>query len=203
MHFSRILCLGLTLTSALALLEVAAHPAAAQELTATLTGVTFSDGAIATGYFNYDPTNQTLGSFDITTTNGVTDTLTGGHYAPSTVTATSYDSTFIFTTSQLPPAFTYNYLLLGTSTHITSTGVYSLFLGTDVSATGFSGSGEFSPAGGDARGVTAGTLTVTPAAVPEASTTASFGLLLALGMGGVVIAKKEASASARKASATA
>ena len=36
----------------------------------------------------------------------------------------------------------------------------------------------------------------TPAAVPEASTTVSFGLLLALGLGGVVIAAKKKKAAA-------
>ena len=36
----------------------------------------------------------------------------------------------------------------------------------------------------------------TPAAVPEASTTVSFGLLLALGLGGAVLARKKAAASA-------
>ena len=41
--------------------------------------------------------------------------------------------------------------------------------------------------GGSAKSPTP-TLTLTPGAVPEASTTASFGLLLALGMGGLVLA---------------
>lgn len=190
MYFSRIL--GFTLIG-LCSLTAAARPVVAQELTATLTGVTFSDGAVATGYFNYNPTTQTLGSFNITTTNGVTDKLPGGHYAsgPGTVTSTSYDSSFGFSTPELAPTFIHNHLGLSTSTHITSTGVYSLYLGTDISATGFSGSGELAPTGTAARGVTAGTLTVTSAAVPKASSTASFGLLLALGLDDAVIAKRK------------
>lgn len=40
---------------------------------------------------------------------------------------------------------------------------------------------------------TQGAFSVQVAAVPEASTTISFGLLLALGMGGVMIARKKAS----------
>jgi len=169
---------------------------AAQELTATFTGVTFSDGAVATGYFNYNPAMQLLGGFSITTTNGLTDTLTGGHYAPGlgTVTSTSYDSSFNFSTPELPPSFIHNFLGLGTTTHITGPGVYLLFLGTDVTPTSFNGSGEFAPAGTAARGVTAGTLVVTnvlPAAVPEASGTISLGLLLALGLGSVAAARKK------------
>jgi hypothetical protein len=61
--------------------------------------------------------------------------------------------------------------------------------GTVENPNAFYGSGEFAP---DARAISGGFLIVSPAAaVPEASTTVSFGLLLALGLGGVVIAKKK------------
>jgi len=39
-------------------------------------------------------------------------------------------------------------------------------------------------------------VSATPAAVPEASTTISFGLLLALGLGAVAVRKKKAAAAA-------
>ena len=47
--------------------------------------------------------------------------------------------------------------------------------------------------GGDGYAVDFLTLGVTPAAVPEASTTISFGLLLALGLGGMALARKRRS----------
>ena len=44
-------------------------------------------------------------------------------------------------------------------------------------------------------------VSVTPGAVPEASTTVSFGLLLALGMGGIVIASKKKTKAAKASGA--
>lgn len=58
---------------------------------------------------------------------------------------------------------------------------------TEVAA--FAGSG-----GGNTGGVPALTFTVTPAAVPEASTTVSFGVLLALGLGGLAVARRRRAA---------
>ncbi len=81
MHISRTLCLALTLTAPLALLEAAAHPAAAQELTYTLSGVTFADGATASGSFNFDLSTQTFGDYDMTTTNGISDGQLGPIHA--------------------------------------------------------------------------------------------------------------------------
>ena len=46
------------------------------------------------------------------------------------------------------------------------------------------------------RAISAGSLVATRAPVPEASTTVSFGLLLALGLGGLVIAAKRKKAHA-------
>ena len=167
-------------------------PVAAQNLTATLSGVTFNDGAVASGYFDFNVATQTLSSFDITTTDGLGDGLTGANYTPATLgTNIAQDvsnGVFIF------PQF--HYLVINSFPNITGPDVYALDTGVVESPSGFHGSGEFAPT---SRVITAGSLIVTAAEpVPEASTTVSFGLLLALGMGGVVIAakKKKAAASA-------
>ena len=80
MYSSRTIRLGLALTGLCALGVAAARPAAAQNLLYTLSGVTFADGATASGFFNANPTTGVFGALDITTTNGLTDGLLGKHY---------------------------------------------------------------------------------------------------------------------------
>jgi len=209
------LCLGLALLGGLSL--AAGRPAAAQNLastvstsqtlTYTLSNVSFSDGAAATGYFNFNPTTHTFGTYDITTTNGTTDTLTGFKYTSGNSKVSSpFAGTFTFDNSATHNP--YNYFTLDSLAVTNQTGTYSLVPGTNVTAQGFIGSGELAPIGSasnsarslisifsseGARGLNAGgSLIVTNSAspVPEASTTVSLGLLLALGLGGLVVAGK-------------
>jgi len=196
MQFSPRTRLGLTLAGFALLTTATVQPAHAQNLLFTLSGVTFSDGATATGSFLFSLTSQTYGTYDITTTNGLTDKLTGDHYTPATIGPKAVclsNSAFIFDGNNFT-SFTnpYNNLGLGTSYVIKGPGIYSLELGSDVTPTSYSGSGESAPVGIGNRGVSAGSLIVTPAAaVPEASTTASLGILLALGAGAFAIARKK------------
>ncbi len=97
-----------------------------------------------------------------------------------------------------------NNITFYTTSIVTGVGTYTLQPGfATLDLQGITYSGEFTSTISGvptiaARGIAGGSLIVTPAAVPEASTTVSFGLLLALGMGGVVIAakKKKVAASA-------
>lgn len=178
--------LGLTLAALCALGAAASRPAQAQDLTCTLTNVTFDDGAVATGSFEFNPTTHAFSVLDVVTTNGLTDSLTGADYNGSSAGASDYANyDFIFSTHGNPS----NYLLLNPHTSITSAGVYALNPGTDVTPSSFGGSGEFAPSGVGARGVTAGLLAVTGggAPVPESSSLASLTGLLALGLGGVAV----------------
>ena len=70
----------------------------------------------------------------------------------------------------------------------TLTDSFGYFYGTLVDNTGPAQQYLYSIASG-------GSLTLVPAAVPEASTTASFGLLLALGLGGLIVAAKRKKAA--------
>lgn len=192
----RTVALGLTLAGLCAFSAAAARPVLAQNLTYTLSGVTFSDGAVATGYFIFNPATQSFGTFRITTTDGTTDSLSGGVYAlPATSTfkagiggAATGNGYFEFDT------FSTNRTLgLATSADASSPGTVPLALFSSSFA-----SREFT--GASTRTITAGFLDIAaPAAVPEASTTISLGLLLVLGAGGLVMAKRRRTVSAPSA----
>ncbi len=183
--------LGLTVAGLCALSAAAARPVLAQNLTYTLSGVTFSDGAFATGSFVFNPATQSFGTFSITTTDGTTGSQSGGVYAlPATSTvsagvggAATGDGYFEFDTSS-----TGRMLGLATSAEASSPGTVPLALFNSSFA-----SREYT--GNATRTITAGFLDITaPAAVPEASTTVSLGLLLALGAGSVIAARRRKSA---------
>ncbi len=203
------LSLGLALASLGAL--GTARPADAQSLLYTLSGVTFDDGAVATGAFTFDPTTKTFGAFDMTTTNGVTDTLRGVQYLPGASKtlpsatlpgASTPDTIFTFTSTK-----SQTLALETVLTSATTPGVYALRPGRFAPAgTVMPGSpdqilnsGELIPVGNGfgGRGILTGSLTVTGAAgapVPEASTTISFGLLLILGGAAFVVKKRKTAA---------
>jgi len=192
MHSSRTISLGLAFASLCTL--GAAHPAAAQNLSYTLSGVTFADGASASGSFSYNFTTSTFGAFDVTTTNGLADGLLGTHYLPPPSTGFAL-SNFAFEFFSGPNVF----LVLNTIGPDNVPGVLLLQPGTSSGPRQLTASGEFAPtvAGSTAsRVISAGSLIATAAPIPEASTTVSFGLLLALGLGGLVIAAKRKKASA-------
>ena len=196
--FPRLLSLSLITTGLLVLGGIASRPAAAQDLVYQLVGVTFNDGAVASGYFDYNPANNTFGNYDIVTTNGVTDSLIGatytpGFYTPQEIGPGSYNI-FQFISNDGK----YNFLSLGTEFNSPATAPGVFLIQPGVSEAGyFAGSGEFTPlnAAGTNRVITAGLFSVS-AAVPEASTTVSFGLLLALGVGGAVIATRKKASNA-------
>ena len=206
MHFTRTLSLGLGLASLFAL--GAARPAAAQDLLYTLNGVAFNDGGEAFGSFEYNPTTHHLISFNLGTTAG----MTANGFAYNAEDAQPFlitNNTFEFLANDAS-----HLLGLATTSSITSPGVYSLFPGTIVTPHEISGSGELTPTGarvvlGKPAGKAVGAfsaadalsdgpssdgpsfvVTFAPAAVPEASTTISLGLLLALGLGGVTVSAR-------------
>lgn len=190
MHFSRSIGLGLAFTGLCALTSLRA--ASAQNLTYTLSGVTFSDGAVAAGFFDFNPTTQVFSNFNITTMSGVTDSDPGFNYfyGPSGTYAQTLSGILYVFQSEVTP---FPSITLVTASDSSSPNLYPLDPGEVYSSGGFSGSGEITSAG--VRGVAAGSLLVTNA-VPEASTTISFGLLLALGLGGSVIAKRKKASAA-------
>ena len=187
MHSSHKVCLGLAFAGLCTLTTI--HAASAQNLTYTLSGVTFSDGATATGFFNFDPATQTFGSFALATTNGTDDMLTGHTYL-SAQNSTYHQQATAFSFIDNSGVGPYHVLTLVAASSASAPGLYSLFPGVATAGTNqFYGSGELTP---NDRLIVAGFLNVTnPAAVPEASTILSFGLLLALGLGGIKIAKRK------------
>ena len=194
MLLSRTVCFGLTLAGFCAFSAATARPASAQNLTYTLSGVTFSDGAVASGYFIFNPATQSFGSFDITTTNGTTDSQLGGVYVPP---ATGTIKSGIGGVASGNGYFEFDNfrasrtLGLATSVEASSPGDVPLA----VAPVGFVSSQEY--AGNSTRTITAGFLDITaPAAVPEASTTISLGLLLLLGTGSLVAVKRRRSVTA-------
>ena len=182
---------AIALTSFCAFGIASAHPVAAQNLVYTLNGVTFDDGAVATGYFDYNPTTQTYGTYNITSTNGITDNLLGSNYTESVRANYGYNNDVFVIEQGTDPIST---LVLDTLIPATRPGVFALYSGIRNPDGGFQGSGELTPSN-IGRVLTSGSLIVTPAAVPEASTVVSFGLLLALGAGGFITARKKATAS--------
>ena len=172
-------------------LASAAHPASAQDLKFTLDNVKFSDGATATGYFDFNPSDQTFGVYNLTTTNGITDNLLGTHYTgstrPNSFFTNGVNDVFVIEGGGPFPIST---LVLDTTTVVNGPGTYSLLPGQDLNVNqGFSDSGELTAAN-QGRLISGGNLVVTPAAVPEASSIVSLGLLLGLGGSGLALAAR-------------
>jgi hypothetical protein len=141
----------------------------------TLTGVTFNDGATATGSFGFNPTTGNFGAFHITTTTSGSNT--GSTYSSFAGTSTFYlasPDAFIFDNFSIDS----HYLVFSFLGHITGPGVYALDLGVPNGPDSFLGSGEFVDMALDYRLVTGGFLTVTLQGVPETG-----GSLLSLAIG--------------------
>ena len=141
-----------------------AHSSDATPMLFTLTGVTFNDGATATGSFAFNPTTGNFGTFLITTTTSVSNT--GSTYSSLAGTSTFYlasPDAFIFDNFSIDS----HYLVFSFSGHITGPGVYALDIGVPNGPDSFLGSGEFVDALLDYRLVTGGFLTVTLPGVPE------------------------------------
>ena len=148
----------------------------------TLTGVTFNDGATATGSFAFNPTTGNFGSFLITTTTSGSNT--GSTYSSLAGTSTFYlasPDAFIFDNFSIDS----HYLVFSFSGHITGPGVYALDLGVPNGPGSFLDSGEYVNADFSTinyRLVTTGFLTVTGLSVPETG-----GTLLSLSIGVAVL----------------
>ena len=130
----------------------------------TLTGVTFNDGATASGSFAFNPTTGNFGAFLITTTTSVSNT--GSTYSSLAGTSTFYlasPDAFIFDNFSIDS----HYLVFSFSGHITGPGMYALDIGVPNGPDSFLGSGEFVDALLDYRLVTGGFFTVTLPGVPE------------------------------------
>lgn len=199
MPFKHPVCFGLSVAGLAVLGLTAVRPASAQDLTYTLSGLTFNDGATATGSFSFDSSTQNFSAFDITTSNSQTDTLVGTRYTPASDMAVSPNNQIWEFFDQIHPE---HLLLLATSLPVTGPGTYAISPG-ELQANGFGNSGEVLPFAGQGqfdnegdRVILNGNLVVTPAAVPEASTTVSFGMLLVLGVGGTVIAARKKKSAA-------
>lgn len=210
MHFTQTMKLGLAFAG-LCALGTAARPAEAQApapiQTYTLSGVTFADGGTASGSFVYDPalgggfgSSTPLSSFNITTTKGTTGSFAGYQYGGGSL-GTAYlletghlghNGSFVFNNLSLSGNGSGLYLAPGA---LVAPGEYALIAGFDDPNLGASGSSENTGFPSTTRQITGGFLIETPAAVPEASTTVSFGLLLALGLGGTVVAARKKKAA--------
>src|SRR5262245_18040723 len=130
----------------------------------TLTGVTFNDGATATGSFAFNPTTGNFGAFHITTTTSLSNT--GSTYSSLAGSSTFYlasPDAFIFDNFSIDS----HYLVFAFSGHIAGPGLYALDLGVPNGPDSFLGSGEFVDALLDYRLVTGGFITVTVQGVPE------------------------------------
>ena len=179
------------LTGALTLVLCPARPVEAQNLTYTLSGVTFSDGATATGFFNYNPLTNSVYDINIIANDGTNgDGFSGGRYS----------SLYFWGDGDIQFAATTNYdtapqdsiLALdiaqdmgGGDYGLGSTGIIP------IANFGF-GLEEVTPSFGpvtQSRNITSGELIGAPA-VPEASSMVSLGLLLLLGVVGVVVSRR-------------
>lgn len=160
----------------------------------TLSQVTFEDGGVASGYFNFDPMTRVLGAYEITTTDGTSGSLKGHTYASGGTWSDQYfyyyDSgvyqyeVYAFSNNVIGGLPTdYSGLNLSLHTHITRSGIYPLEPGTSKAETSGSGSCEFTqrPVLGSGilpRLITSGSLVVT--GVPDSG---SSGLLLVCAVG--------------------
>lgn len=187
MNFTPKTALALAALAALGL--AAPHPAAAQNHLYTLSGVTFADGATASGTFEFDSTTFTFGPYDIITTDGLTDSTTGAHYVQGTGFDNNGSGYFAFDNGASPD----NYLALATSDPLYTPGVLTLSPGSINSDGSFDNSGEFAPDNVYTRVINSGSVIVGPAIapVPEISSVGSLGVMLLLGAGGMAIARRK------------
>lgn len=187
MQFTQTIKLGLAVAGLCAL--GAAAPSAnaqAQLQYYTLSGVTFADGATASGSFVFDPTSigpvAPISSFDITTTNGITDSFAGVHYLSPGNANLVEDGRFVF---NIPAGELF--LAPGPDPTFNPAGTNVIPLVPEFKDPNFGTLGSYESVYPNSRQIVSGFLIESPAAVPEASTTVSFGLLLTLGLGGAVI----------------
>jgi len=156
---------------------VFARSSLAVPLTFTLTGVTFDDGATASGSFVFNPSTMTYGVFDIITSDG--SVLAGSHYSPGSGSTTGYFSSpdsYIFDNFAIDS----HYLVLSYGGHIAGPGFYPLMAGASNGAGSFVDSGEFVDSSFDYRLITDGAFDVTSASsVPDSGGTL---WLLAIGI---------------------
>ena len=192
----RSLTRGLILATALtsAAFATAVAPAHAQMTTYTLNNVSFDVDGSGTvgGFFEYDPALGAFGDFHLTTSDGggaLFASYLGYTYDPANSFAPAvYNGQFDFLSNDGSTV-----LDLYTSSPVAAGGMYDITKTEETNRSGgFGGSVNIL----NYRDGNIGTLTASPAAVPEASTTVSLGLLLALGLGGmVVVAKRKKTAS--------
>ena len=189
---------GSMLAAALASLGCAtlSAPARAQMTTYTLHDVSFDvDGSgTASGFFQFDPTLGTFGDFSLTTSDGTginspNSTYYGYTYNPADSSGSSArDDQFSFV-SNTDVNGTFNVLFLDTSSPVGTGGTYALTESAEeIRGGGFFGTVEIY----DIRDGASGTLTA--AAVPEAGTAASLGLMLAAGGGAVALGRRRRAA---------
>jgi hypothetical protein len=143
----------------------AAQHTKATLITVTLIDVVFADGATAFGSFQFDlngPSDESIASFNIVTTDGVTDNLQGTTYSSDTGSGvTPNRSTFLFFDGQ-------SALALEVTQDITFPNFfYSLVPGELTKDSTFEGSGEFTP---DPRVIATGTVFAVPVDIPEPGT---------------------------------
>lgn len=142
-------------------------------------------------YLASNTTANTGLKYDTTTPNGIGSQL-GTLYSLG---AFQYTGQSTKTTPAPNPATVYNYSLALSSAaqfqflNELNAGTVRLALGADSSTPTMVGSFAGAAGGGGTAFPTL-SFTTAPPAVPEASTTASFGLLLALGLGGVIAARR-------------
>jgi hypothetical protein len=189
-------CLKNFLILGATVLGLACLPCAnANTIVLTLEGVTFGDGATANGFFDFDPATQTLGSYAVTTTDGLTGGLKGHEYAPGIPGAYAYVflgggtvdiSIGVVGQVGAPLSARYSMSLDINVPAITAPGTYPIIPGEGASTTAFGHSGEFTQAPAPdfsvlPRLVTAGSITAT-ATVPDTGGTAAL-----LGLAGISI----------------
>ena len=189
--------LALTILAGLGL-SIAPRAASAQNLLFTLDGVTFEDGATASGSFNYDSTQNVFGAYDITTMSN--DTQTGDHYLGPIIGQSNQNA-------QLDSAgrfvFSADYghkLYLDTFSPATSSGTFGIIPGYLDSDNNLFLSGEILPNDEIIHTITAGNLIVTdPSAVPEPSASASFAVGTLMLAGLAVVAGRRRTRGNKKA----
>ena len=172
--------LALTILAGLGL-SIIPRDASAQDLIFTLDGVTFNDGATASGYFDYNPTSNVFGTYDITTGN---ENQTESHYLGPIIGQSTQDAQYTGT-GFLFFADQGHKLSLDPYSPATSPGTFVIVPGQLDSYNNLVGSGEILQNEEIIHTITAGNLVVTgPSAVPEPSASASFavGTLMLAGL---------------------
>ena len=106
-----------------------ARSTSAVPLLFTLTGVTFNDGATASGSFIFDPDTEMFGAFNIATTDSLS--YMGATYSSSNASIAGFPDS-----GGSPDVFTFDnnidhYLQFLYSGHITAPGIYALQPGSD------------------------------------------------------------------------